>query len=261
MPASGTVVALESRLRECRNVLTLGVKANLSDYSGRERDLILSSPRIYYPTAFYAEVFSAMGKPIFPSVHTYRFAQDKIRQTALFGMAGIPHPKTRIYYGKRQYHRIPADFAFPLIGKIPRGSARGRGVFLIRDTEELDRYLTVSPVAYIQEYLSLDRDIRVVVIGDRPVHAYWRIAPPGDFRTNVAIGARISLDPVPPAALDLAVHTARSCGWNDVGLDICFGNGTYLVLEANMKYGKEGFHAAGLHYPAILEEMIEHGDI
>jgi ribosomal protein S6--L-glutamate ligase len=261
MQASGTVIALEPRLRECRNVLTLGVKPNFSEYSETEREQIQSSPRIYYPTAFYAEIFSAMGKPIFPSVHTYRFAQDKIKQTALFALAGIPHPKTGVYYGKRQYHRIHTEFSYPMVGKIPRGSARGKGVFLIRNPGELERYLNLSPLAYIQEYLLMDRDIRVVVIGERPIHAYWRISPPGEFRTNVAVGAQISLDPVPQGALDLAVHTARSCGWNDVGLDICPYNGTYAVLEANMKYGKEGFRAAGLHYPAIMEEMIEHGDI
>ena len=75
-------------------------------------------------------------------------------------------------------------------------------------------------MAYIQEYLPSDRDMRVVVIGNEMVHAYWRIAPADDFRSNVAVGATISLDPVPENALDLALDTARSCRWDDVGIDI-----------------------------------------
>ncbi|MGD9972950.1 MAG: RimK family alpha-L-glutamate ligase [Desulfatirhabdiaceae bacterium] len=256
-----TAIALESRLRDCRNVLTLGVKANFSEYSREEQTLIRECPRIYYPTPFYAELFDVMGKPMFPSCQTYRFAQDKIRQTALFSIIGIPHPRTRVYYGKRQHRRITADFMFPFIAKIPRGSARGRGVFLIHNQMNLDQYLEQSRVAYIQEYLPIQKDIRVVVIGNRVVHAYWRIAPAGDFRTNVAVGGRVSLDAVPEAALELGLHAAGMCQWNDVGMDICCCHDTWYVLEANMKYGKEGFRQAGLNYTAMMEDMIGNGDI
>jgi len=64
----------------------------------------------------------------------------------------------------------------------------GRGVFLIRNRENLEDYLDRSSVAYIQDYLPLDRDMRIVVIGRRVAHAYWRIAPDNDFRSNVAVG-------------------------------------------------------------------------
>jgi ribosomal protein S6--L-glutamate ligase len=137
----------------------------------------------------------------------------------------------------------------------------GRGVFLIQNQTELNDYLTQSPIAYIQEYLPIKQDIRVVVIGNRVVHAYWRIAPTGDFRTNVAVGGRVSFDSIPLAALELGLHTARVCRWNDVGMDICCCNDTYYVLEANMKYGKEGFRQAGLNYSAMMEAMIDNGDI
>ena len=77
----------------------------------------------------------------------------------------------------------------------------GRGVFLITGQSDLDAYTHDRHVAYIQQYLPIDRDMRVVVIGGQVVHAYWRIAREGEFRTNVALGGRISLDPVPePAA-------------------------------------------------------------
>jgi ribosomal protein S6--L-glutamate ligase len=256
-----TAIALESRLRDCRNVLTLGVKANFFEYSHAEQTLIRDCPKIYYPTSFYAELFDVMGKMMFPSCHTYRFAQDKIRQTALFSLMDIPHPRTRVYYGNRQRMHITTDFMFPFIGKIPRGSAMGRGVFLIQNQTDLNDYLTQSPIAYIQEYLPIKQDIRVVVIGNRVVHAYWRIAPAGDFRTNVAVGGRVSFDSIPIAALELGLHAAGMCHWNDVGMDICCCNDTYYVLEANMKYGKEGFRQAGLNYSAMMEAMIDNGDI
>ena len=255
------VIALEHRLRRCRNVRTLGVRSNLFDYSNEDIHAIRQAAKIYYPSVFYADLLDAMGKALFPSYHTYKCVQDKIKQTALFHLTKIPHPLTRVFYGKQQMGKITRHFSFPLIAKIPRGSALGRGVYLVHDEEELAAYLRQSSVAYIQEYLALDRDIRVVVIGDRIVHAYWRLAAKGEYRSNLALGGRISLAKVPEKALELALHTARVCGWNDVGIDICECEGRFLVLEANMKYGKEGFRRAGIDYYRLMEDLIENGAI
>jgi len=255
------VIALENRLKGCCNVLTLGVRPNFSDYSREDAALIRAAAKIYYPTTFYADLFNSAGKTTFPSYHTYKCVQDKIKQTALFELLQIPHPRTRVFYGKHQKSRITDYFKFPFIAKIARGSSMGRGVFLILNQEELLAYNRETTVAYIQEYLPIDRDIRVVVIGDRIVHAYWRIAGPGDFRSNLALGATVSLESVPPEALDLARVCAGKCGWDDVGIDICCFNGRYYVLEANMKYGKEGFRKAGIDYFRLMEEMIEKGEV
>lgn len=255
------VIALEHRLRHCRNVRTLGVRTNFQEYAEDEIRAIRQARKIYYPSIFYADLFDAMGKATFPSYHTYKCVQDKIKQTALFNLMDIPHPVTRVYYGQRRLEKITRLFTFPLIAKVPRGSALGRGVYLICDTDQLEAYLRRSKVAYIQEYLPLDRDIRVVVIGDRVVHAYWRLTASGEYRSNVAVGGSISLAKVPEKAKALALETARACGWNDVGIDICQHRGRFLVIEANMKYGKEGFRRAGIDYNQLMEDLIEDGVI
>lgn len=256
-----TRVALENKLRDCRNVITLGVRTNLSDYEDWQIELIRKSNVIYYPTAFYADIFDTMGKRTFPNYHTYKYAQDKIKQTALFNLLEIPHPKTRVFYGNHQKSNILKHFGFPFVAKIPRGSALGRGIYLIRNEAELAEYNRLSGPAYIQEYVEIDRDLRVVVIRGHPVHAYWRIAQRGEFRTNVSQGATISFDNIPDRGVALAVNTARLCQLDDVGLDIYFHNGRYGVLEANMKYGKEGFRQAGIDFYKLMEEMIQNGQI
>ena len=254
-------VALEKRLKRCSHVRTLGVKPNFDDYTPAEQALIRQAPKIYYPSVFYADLLNAMGKETFPSYHTYKFAQDKIKQTTMFALAGIPHPRTRTFYGRKQMETIPNLFSYPFIAKTPRGSALGRGVYLIRTRQDLSDYCDHHKTAYIQEYLPIDRDMRIVVIGRRVVHAYWRCAPDGDFRTNVAGGGRVDLSPVPIEACDLALATAKACGWNDVGLDICQFQGRCYVLEANMKYGREGFRAAGIDYDQLIGQMIHDGEI
>jgi ribosomal protein S6--L-glutamate ligase len=77
----------------------------------------------------------------------------------------------------------------------------------------------------------------------------------------VSVGGRISLEAVPEAARDLALKVARCCCWDDVGMDICEYRGCFYVLEANMKYGKQGFREAGLDYDQLMETMIENEEI
>lgn len=254
-------IALEARLKNCKNIITLGVKPDFSNYSAFEAKLIRNAEKIYYPSTFYADLFNAMGKKIFPSHQTYLFAQDKIKQTSIFNLIGMPHPRTKVFYGKHQQTTITDYFKFPFIGKIPRGSAMGRGVYLIKDKVDLAKYCNIIHAAYIQEFLPSDRDIRVVIIGSKVVHAYWRIAAPGEFRSNIAAGGSVSLKPVPSSALELALHTAKKCHWNDVGIDIIQYNDKYYLLEANMKYGKEGFRQSGINYTALMESLIENGEI
>lgn len=258
-PARG-LVAIGARLKHCSRIDTLGFRPNFLDYTPEERQRILSAPRVLYPTAFYAGLFNAMGKPTFPSFHTYTFAMDKIRQTAMFQLMNIPHPKTRIFYGPRQKQAILAAFSFPFIAKIPRGSARGNGVFLIRNPAELSAYLSRKHPAYIQEYLPMERDIRVIIIGRSVALAYWRIALIGRFKTNVSQGGEIRFDPVPAQALELARTTAVTCGWDDVGMDIVESRGRFMVLEANMKYGTKGFQKAGIDYRQMLCDKILAGE-
>jgi ribosomal protein S6--L-glutamate ligase len=255
------VVALGSRLQRCRNVVTLGVRTNFDDYRPEDRELIRAAETVYYPTTFYADLFNAVGKNTFPSYHTYKCVQDKVKQTVLFDLLGIPHPRTRVFYGKRQQAGIRDFFRFPFIAKIARGSAMGRGVYLVRDDKDLEAYCARTSVAYIQDFLPADRDMRIVVIGERIAHAYWRIAPEEEFRSNLSVGGRVSLEPVPEEALELARHTARSCGWNDVGIDVCRHDGSLYVLEGNMKYGLQGFREAGIDYAHLMETMIEGHEI
>ncbi|MDY0220057.1 MAG: ATP-grasp domain-containing protein [Desulfobacterium sp.] len=254
-------IALGARLGRSKLVTTLGFKPNFWDYTDREMDLIRRAPTIYWPTAFYAGLFSAMGKKTFPSVDNYAFALDKIKQTAMFNLLNIPHPRTRLFYGKNQKQTITDFFSFPFIAKIPRGSSRGKGVFLIKTPKDLNTYLEIPGPAYIQEYLPADRDMRVIVIGRQIVLAFWRRAKENEFRTNISQGGKIDFSDLSCQAMELALDTARRCNWDDVGLDIMEYQGKPMVIEANMKYGTKGFKAAGIDYIRMVERLIVTGKI
>jgi ribosomal protein S6--L-glutamate ligase len=253
-------IALGSRLLGVPEVLTLGVRPNFRDYTPMEREMILGARIILFPTLNYAQFFTTMGKKIFPSLETYLYADEKIKQTTLFYMLDVPHPKTRIYY--HLHHRdICKDFGFPFIGKLARRSARGRGVFKIHNPRELDEYLRLTKVAYVQEYLPHDRDLRVVLINYRPVLSYWRISSPENFRTNISQGGAISFDNIPGEGIELALASAEKCKFNDVGMDLIKSRGKWHVIEANMKYGRKGLMIKGLDLKEIMRQKLLSGEI
>ena len=254
-------VALGARLKQYPEILTLGFKPNFQDYSELEKKKIINAKKIYYPTAFYADLFNAMGKATFPSYHTYRFALDKIKQTAVFNMLGIPHPHTMVFYGKKQKLDILKFFDFPFIAKKPRGSARGEEIYLIKNNRDLASYLNSRYPAYIQQYFPIERDMRIIIIGNRIRLAYFRTAAFDNFKTNISQGGKISFDPLPEKALDLARYTASKCEWDDVGIDIIEYKQKFYVLEANMKYGTKGFQKANINYKKMLADLIMENEI
>ena len=259
-PFSYNYVALGSRLKGVSEVMTLGVKPNFLDYTPGEREAISKAPFILYPTQNYAQFFTTMGKKIFPSLETHLYADEKIKQTTLFYMLGIPHPRTRIYYS-RHHGDIEQDFSYPLIAKLPRSSARGRGVFMIDGPQELAAYLRLTKIAYIQEYIAHDRDLRVVLVNDEPVISYWRIRSPHNFRTNLSQGGRISFDDIPEDGLSAARYAAGKCRFNDVGMDMMPTRSGWLVIEANMKYGRKGLKIKGLELKDILRRKLLSGTL
>jgi len=253
-------VSLGSRLKGVPEVETLGVRPNFLDYTSRERELILNADIVLFPTLNYAQFLTTSGRKIFPSLETYLYADEKIKQTTLFYMLGIPHPRTRVYY--RLHHQdILKDFQFPFVAKIPRCSARGRGVFKIETREALEGYLEFRNIAYIQEYLPHERDLRVVLINYQPVLAYWRIPCPGDFRSNLAQGGTIRFDNIPGEGVEIARDTARKCRLNDVGIDLIHSRGVWHVTEANMKYGRKGLKMRKLDLKEIIREKLISGEL
>ena len=248
-------IALGRRLEGIPEVLTIGVKPNYLDYTPRERRLMDAADLILYPTLNFAQFFTTMGKKIFPSLETHLYADEKIKQTTLFYMLGIPHPRTRFYY-RRHHGDILKDFVFPFVAKLPRASSQGRGVYLINDSDGLEQYLHLTPVAYIQEYLPHDRDLRVILIDYKPILTYWRERPPGDFRTNVFQGGTIRFEDIPHEVIMLAEKIARKCHFDDVGLDFIQDRGDWRLIEANMKYGRKALNIKGMDLKTIIRDRV-----
>lgn len=253
-------IALGSRLKGIPEVLTLGVKPNFFDYSAHERGMILNSNLVLYPTLNYSQFLTTIGKKIFPNLETYMYADEKIKQTTLFNMAGIPHPKTRIYF-HLHFEEIKNDFDFPYVAKLPRRSSQGRGVFKIKNDVDLAGYLSLTDVAYIQEYIPHERDLRIILINYSPILAYWRERSPYSFKTNLYQGGKINFNNIDPKGMSLAMEYAERCKFNDVGLDMVEYEGRWHLIEANMKYGRKALRMKKIDLKQIIRGKLLSGEL
>ena len=98
-------------------------------------------------------------------------------------------------------------------------------------------------------------------IGDREGRPAKRFKIQGILRDVLRQRSIGIIEEIPEKAVAFAIEIAQKCRWDDVGVDICLYNGNYYVLEANMKYGREGFRTAGFDYIKLMESMIANGQI
>ncbi|MCG0238299.1 MAG: hypothetical protein L6E13_03265 [Firmicutes bacterium] len=221
----------------------------------RYRADVLAADWLLFPEEWQVN-FLVYGwhKRIFPSPASYHLGRDKVEQTrALWAVAPEAVPDTLILPNSPAgQEEALAHFSFPFVAKIPRASM-GQGVFRIENMADWQAYCAATDVLYVQEYLPIDRDLRVVWVGDQILAHYWRVGRPGAFHNNVARGGRIDHSPAPRAALELVEHVARTLGIDHAGFDVAVVDGEPYILEFNVKFGNLGLRELGIAVgPAIL---------
>ncbi|HEV2903049.1 MAG TPA: RimK family alpha-L-glutamate ligase [Gaiellaceae bacterium] len=164
-------------------------------------------------------------------------AHDKLATSRVLAEAGVPHPRTVHVDAASSRVSLPPPFVVK-----PRFGSWGRDVTLCRDVASLRRRLAevaerpwfAAHGALVQELVPpRGYDVRVVVAGGQPIGAVRRIAAPGEWRTNVALGAHREPFSPPAEVCELAVKAAQAIDGDLVGVDLLPCADGYVVIELN----------------------------
>lgn len=224
----------------------------------RQKDLLRQADWVLFPEYWQLNaLLYGLNCRVFPSEASYRIGHDKVEMTRAFQVVAPEHtPWTLIEANTPDAQdRLWQIMPQPFVAKLPKASM-GDGVWLIETRQDWRLYCDRTPVLYVQEYLPIDRDVRVVVIGDQVVTAYWRTQSDRGFYNNVAQGGCIDHSPVPAVVSELALRLARELGVDHAGFDIALVGSHPYVLEFNRLFGNQGLAQGSAIKDAILDYLI-----
>jgi ribosomal protein S6--L-glutamate ligase len=202
----------------------------------------------------------AIGSLVVNRLEPLLAAQDKFRTSWLLAYAGVPTPRAAVAQTPED-----AEVALETLGDAvakPIAGSLGDGVERVR-VDEAGRRAVRERVArdgavYLQAWVPHPgRDLRVFVVGGLARAAITRHAPPGEWRTNVAHGARSEPAPMGAALAGVAEAAAGALGLDYAGVDLVAGPDGPVVLEVNGNPSWQGIlEATGLDMAEAIAEHV-----
>jgi len=197
--------------------------------------LIGNIPATAYET--FREISRALPNVRFiPSLDTQFSNKSKENVTRFAWKYNLPIPKTYIYYNRKNADKFLKKTKYPKIVKKSYGPSNYGGYFVhkvdsYKEARNLFDKKKYHPM-YFQDFVPMEADIRVMLIGHKPVCAFWRRAPEGEWLTNTSQGGSMDYMDVPKSVLDLAVKVSKAAKAEYWACDVAYGkDGKVRILE------------------------------
>ncbi|MEN8147825.1 MAG: hypothetical protein ABFR02_09430 [Campylobacterota bacterium] len=193
--------------------------------------LIGNIPATAYET--FREIADALPHVRFiPSLETQFPNKSKENVTLFCTKHDIQQPKTGIFYDKDEGYAYLKKAKYPQIIKRSYGPSNYGGYFVHKadsfaEAKELLDEKKYNPI-YSQDAIPLkySGDLRVMLIGHKPVCAFWRFSGEGEWITNTSQGGSMSYENVPMNALELAVKASKAAKAEYWACDIAIDENT-----------------------------------
>ena len=149
----------------------------------------------------------------------------------------------------------------PLIMKLLQGT-QGQGIVLAETRKAAESVMSafrqLDADIMVQEFIkeSGGTDIRAFVVGDEVVASMKRIAPEGEFRSNVHRGGTMEKVQLTSEEENMAVNASRILGLSIAGVDLMRSNRGPLILEVNSSPGLQGIESCS--EVDVAEKIILH---
>ncbi|MDG6947569.1 MAG: lysine biosynthesis protein LysX [Nitrososphaerota archaeon] len=253
-----------------------GIEVSLVDVKGlvfevpRRRpefgDIVLQRCISHYRSSNLTRVLEGAGIQVVNSQAVAEVCSNKLATTIALSKAGVPTPRTFLALTSEAAEEAAEALGYPLVLKPFTGSW-GRMVTVVRDRGTLQSLIEYKEelanpqeqhMYYLQEYVNRPpRDVRAIVAGDSIIACVHRVAPPGEWRTNVARGATSEAFKPDAELTEIILRAAQAVGGGILGVDAMEPDSGYLVHEVNNTVEFKGAQSAvGFDIPTKLMSYV-----
>jgi hypothetical protein len=198
--------------------------------------------KIYY-------IEQVLNKIIFPTWNMYWCYDDKISQLSLLRKYKIPHPPTFFTRDLEEAKEFSRNAKLPVVAKCSEGAC-GQNVRLIEDRRSLLEYIDYAfsdegmstyfnwvrqkGYVYLQEYLPIEKDMRIITIGESAEFAVWI---KGESWINFGENASVDSIGIPQSALNLCKEVSKKLGFHWCAYDVANYKGKDYIFEFSSIFG------------------------
>ena len=204
-------------------------------------DIVLQRCIGYFRGLHFSAMLESKGISVINSFNTSLLCGDKLLTSLQLSKAGIPTPKTFVAFSMESALDAISEIGYPVVVKPIIGSW-GRLVSLVKDSESAEVVFehremmnnSLLKIYYIQEFVKRPpRDIRIISMDDETVTAIYRSSTSNNWKTNVALGAKVSPCKITDEIEEIAVNTSKVLGGGILAIDAMESEDGILVHEVN----------------------------
>jgi gamma-F420-2:alpha-L-glutamate ligase len=212
-------------------------------------------PRMGASTTYFAftiiREFERLGIPVVNSSISIDLVKDKLYSQQILSREGLPTPKTVLLKHPVNIDLIEKEIGFPCVIKNIIGS-QGKGVFIANTKKEFESQMDILESVndkaniIIQEFMkdSFGKDVRVYVVGGRPIAGMLRKAQDGEFKANISQGGSGTTFELTDEVKWLAMKACKVLNLDIGGVDLLFDGEHFRICEVNSNPGFKGFEKA-----------------
>ena len=207
-----------------------------------------------------------LGVLILNDSNAIECVKDKLYTQQILAKNEFPLPKTMLVKFPLNPELVEKVLGLPVVVKVISGS-QGSGVYLAETKSSFEDVLTLIESTkskaniILQEFIAntRGRDLRVFVVGGRPIACMERRSTDGSFKANISRGGEPKPYPMNLEIEMLAVEASRVLNLDIAGVDLLFDTDHFKICEVNSSPGFKGLEAAhpGLNTADLILQYAE----
>ncbi len=218
----------------------------------------------YFRGLHLTAILEAKNLSVVNSFETSLICGNKLLTTLYLTKGKIPTPKTYAAFSAESALDAFSEIGYPAVSKPIIGSW-GRLISLIEDRNSAEIVLehremmnnSLLKIYYLQEMIKRPpRDIRIIVMDENVVAAIYRSSSSNSWKTNVALGAKVSPCRVNDEIRDLAIRASNAVGGGILAVDAMESKEGILVHEINSTIEFKG--ASSASKVDIAEKILDY---